>query len=1052
MKMRSTTSHSGAAHGRTIRALALGSLAAALAWACSAERPRATGEQEIIGAPSPGDVCGVPNEGCPCDVDGQVAACGKVKQTIGSYVECANGQMTCSGGKWGTCDASEGLTKTQSFGSGLGIRALAQDAGPCSNPCNPYCSRYSDTPSGIELTPDSGLQLTDGGLSLVPVPPQGAECTSLTIAASTRSMVVTSLSPLAATPNAVTFTPTFLPAGCATPGTQPTWVVDAPTSSSISRTGVFTLGDAVAGTVTVRAFFAASSGVLTSNAVPIDVSVRVTVPSSVPPNAAATTTQIGRFFVDPGWTTPATGTVSSNATWLYPYADTWFPMGLLAPVIQYKVTASPGQVVKTSLRFPVGATATNALFDYSFFAGERSNFYPNRDNFPTGPAADSNDSQVVIPQAAWRAFERSAKGSDAELIIQRWTPNTLQNENRQRIHIADGQLKGTVYYGSYNSPLAGNTGAVLAIRPGASAPVVAAQNNGRCTVCHSVNSKGDFLVANGNGSGTYSYDAARRYSIAANATPVNDYGSNAFAYGGPYPDGTFYMSHRGDDNWHIHSSNSTLYRTSNASTITLANWPSNMQAVTPAFSSDGTKLAFGFWAGSRIQNAGPSASKARLVVADFNCGAVNGSCTSPSGWSVTNARDLTPGNSNIVGWPSFLPDGKAVLYQQVITAANGAWSPSEINTIAGGLDEIWISSVPATSATTASNRRLNALNGLTSAGKSYLPTSARDVAPLRPNYHGNGVSVSWRTDGCAGPYTALDVSDTRLNYLPRVSPKDAGGVYWVVFSSRRMYGNVAWDNPWASQGAGCRSTEVPTQKLWVAAIDKNWNGTSDPSHPAFYLPGQELLAGNNKGYWVDSPCAPSGEACDTTADCCQAPSAQVCRLDTSSSAKRCEAASACVGVGGACTTNEECCGNGSQCFGATPSSPGVCAMNQSYSTATFTRDYEAPCGVGTRPRWQLFRWQGTIPSGTTVSFFAQTASRLPDGGTTAWSAAVPVGVADATTSGWTSGPQTVETALKAAGIVPGDRLRITMIFDAGGESESPVLSQWDQLVDCVASE
>jgi hypothetical protein len=87
-----------------------------------------------------------------------------------------------------------------------------------------------------------------------------------------------------------------------------------------------------------------------------------------------------------------------------------------------------------------------------------------------------------------------------------------------------------------------------------------------------------------------------------------------------------------------------------------------------------------------------------------------------------------------------------------------------------------------------------------------------------------------------------------------------------------------------------------------------------------------------------------------------------------------------------------------------------------------------------------------------VSFFAQTASRLADGGSTSWSASVPVGVANATTSGWTSGPETVETALRAAGIAPGDRLRITMIFDAGGGGVSPVLTQWDQLVDCVPVE
>ena len=261
-----------------------------------------------------------------------------------------------------------------------------------------------------------------------------------------------------------------------------------------------------------------------------------------------------------------------------------------------------------------------------------------------------------------------------------------------------------------------------------------------------------------------------------------------------------------------------------------------------------------------------------------------------------------------------------------------------------------MATVPPNSTTAAASRRLNALNGYGSTGTSYLPTSPRDVTPTRPNYHGANASVQWKTDGCAGPYTTNNVNDTQLNYLPRVAPKEAGGVYWVVFSSRRMYGTSRRDNPWASQGASCRSAEVPTQKLWVAAIDKNWNGTIDPSHPAFYLPGQELLAGNNKGYWVDSPCATAGTACDATADCCQAPTAQVCRVVANSSpvARRCEAASACVGAGSACATDSECCGNGAKCLGASPSTPGVCALNQSFSTATYTRDYTATCAAGTR--------------------------------------------------------------------------------------------------------
>ncbi len=1018
--------------------------------------PAADDDDTLFRGPSTGS-CGTPEEGCPCETEGAEVDCGKVKQQTGTFVECAFGKRACIGGQWGTCIA-DGLTETKSLTSSVSPLALAADAGPCANnPCNPYCSSYSDTPQGIELPADGGLLATDAGLTLAPQVPAGANCTSLTIAANTTAMTVNQLSPLTSTPSAITFTATFAPAGCATPGTQPTWVLDKPTIATISSGGSFGMADGVAGPIAVRAFFATSSTVLQSNTVTINVNVRTTVVTSVPPNRAASTNQVSRFFTNSSYTTPATPTAASNATWLYPYADTWFPLGLLAPVIQYKVGANPGNAVKVSLRYPVGATSANATFDYTFFAGEQTNFYPNPANFAGSPAADTRDGQVVIPQSAWRVFEQTAKGNDAELIIQRWDSSNLQQENRRRIRLVDGQMKGTVYYASYSSPLAGNTGAVLAIRPGATAPVVAAQNNGRCTVCHSLNSKGQYLIANGSAVNTY--DASRRYDVVANGAAIQDYtgaNGNKFTFGGAFPDGSFYMSHYGDGNWHANDVTSRLYRTSNAGEISLTNWPSNMNAVTPTFSSDGRKLAFGFWSGNRIQNQGPTAARGRLVVADFNCGAVDGVCTQGSGWSVTNPRDLTPGNSATVGWPSFLPDANAVLFQRVINASNatGSWSPSELNTIGGGMDEIWISTVPPTSATAAVSRRLNALNGYTSGGASYLPTSPRDVTPTRPNYHGANTSVQWRPDSCSGLYTTNNVNDTQLNYMPRVAPKEAGGVNWVVFSSRRMYGNVAWDNPWASQGGSCRSAEVPTQKLWVAAIDDNWNGTGDPSHPAFYLPGQELLAGNNKGYWVDSPCATAGATCDATADCCQAPAAQVCRVVPNSSpvARRCEAASSCVGSGSACMTDSECCGNGARCLGATATTPGVCALNQSFSSGTYTRDYTAACRVGTRPVWQFFRWQSVVPAGTSIQFHAQTAAALPDGGTAPWGAMVAVGTANTTTTGWTNGPSTVDQLLRAVGEASRERLRITMTFQANGASQPPVLTQWEQLFDCVPSE
>jgi hypothetical protein len=99
-----------------------------------------------------------------------------------------------------------------------------------------------------------------------------------------------------------------------------------------------------------------------------------------------------------------------------------------------------------------------------------------------------------------------------------------------------------------------------------------------------------------------------------------------------------------------------------------------------------------------------------------------------------------------------------------------------------------------------------------------------------------------------------------------VNPIASGGYYWVIFTSRRAYGNVltgdAWQNEETNQPA------LYTKKLWVAAIDLYPEPGKDPSHPAFYLPGQELRAGNMRGYWVVDPCRADGASCDNGAECC----------------------------------------------------------------------------------------------------------------------------------------------------------------------------------------
>ena len=116
--------------------------------------------------------------------------------------------------------------------------------------------------------------------------------------------------------------------------------------------------------------------------------------------------------------------------------------------------------------------------------------------------------------------------------------------------------------------------------------------------------------------------------------------------------------------------------------------------------------------------------------------------------------------------------------------------------------------------------------------------------------------------------------DYKMNYEPTVNPIPSGGYFWVVFTSRRAYGNIASGDPF-DVGDGKRP--IP-KKLWVAAIDQKPTPGKDPSHPAFYLPGQELGAGNMRGFWVVDPCHADGTSCETGDECCNG----YCRADGTS--------------------------------------------------------------------------------------------------------------------------------------------------------------------------
>lgn len=155
-----------------------------------------------------------------------------------------------------------------------------------------------------------------------------------------------------------------------------------------------------------------------------------------------------------------------------------------------------------------------------------------------------------------------------------------------------------------------------------------------------------------------------------------------------------------------------------------------------------------------------------------------------------------PNNSGII-FPSLTPDGKWVVYHR------GAY-PALLDT-RNGLADLYLASVDQPGV----EIRLGAANG--------------------DDY----------------PFVAGD-RDRHYSYEPTFAPEGSGGYYWVVFTSRRTYGN--------------RLTGDKTQvkQLWLFAIDANPQPGTDPSHPAFWLPGQDLATLNMRGFWVHKKDDPGG--------------------------------------------------------------------------------------------------------------------------------------------------------------------------------------------------
>jgi hypothetical protein len=482
--------------------------------------------------------------------------------------------------------------------------------------------------------------------------------------------------------------------------------------------------------------------------------------------------------------------------------------------------------------------------------------------------------QIALPQAAWKGLTQSSSGKDkVKAQVTKLSGGQATGPANETWTIAPGSFKGVVYYNTYRSALT-NTGAVMRVRPNVDADVFI----GNCTVCHSVSANGNVIAggldwANGNPVRSGTFDVA---SDGSQAARYSDGDGRKLAFAGLTPNGDLAVGSAvpasGSPIRGLTGTYATkLYDTKTGAELAAPSLTSAVTyALTPAFSPDATRLAFNFW----DQGGGKT-----LGVLDVDMK------QSPPAFG--NLRAVATAGRNIAGWPSFLPDAKAVVYHDGDAFDTGNYGGAQYA-------EVRLVDVAAQTVCT-----LNALNGRNPDGSVYLPYG--------------------------------DAEEANLDYEPTVLPIPVGGYYWVVFTSRRAYGNTiavggtvpGGDNKWGSLVGG---GEVPSmrKKLWVAAIDVDYAGKIDPSHPAFYLGEQELEAGNMRAFVSLEPCHADGASCESAAECCNG----FCRPDGSVGPDG-KPVTACVPPPGGCSLTDEACTTAADCCNTSDTCiNGRCAISQ----------------------------------------------------------------------------------------------------------------------------
>ncbi len=564
----------------------------------------------------------------------------------------------------------------------------------------------------------------------------------------------------------------------------------------------------------------------------------------------------------------------SDITFLYPYDKTVWPRGLLPPLLMWQTTKAADSVY-------VKLSQANFTFEGTY-------------SYSAQPAGGPERQRVRLEDAVWKAATDGNSGDPLLVTVKVYSAadDKVYGPITEAWTVANGVLKGTVYYNSYDSKVNPAGGAVIAIKPRSPEPTLAvAAEAGKCTVCHTLSADGSTLWAEDgdfyqNGASYDLKDGGARTSYVTTGDGGIPGNNRKFVWSAPYPDGAFALASSNYTREAYTQTDAKLFARSDGTEVVSNVATFVTSAVTPAFAPNGKKIVFNFWEGPG--GGGVTAGAGRtLAILDFTCGAAAGSVKCGAGVTpaFSNIRQIYSGPTNYPAWPSFVPDGTGVVFHNTVQGGNCGPVPPAKNTTGdcqlttwnNAEAELWYAPDPTAAVdagASAAPMALNALNGKATGGALYMPVTA-----AHPN-------------------------DSIVNYQPTVNPVASGGYYWTVFTSRRLYGNLITGAPWSST--------PDAKKLWVAAIDIK-TGMIDPSHPAFYLPGQELSAGNSRGFWVVDPCKGDGSGCESGDECCNG----FCRAAGDGGALVCgpqPPGNKCSMEFEACKIDADCCDPKDQCI------------------------------------------------------------------------------------------------------------------------------------------